>query len=243
MIYRFVILLSVASALVIAGAFTLLKGIHKKNEDIFNKKNILASVEKVIKQDYEKSVAELSSTEVEDIFEKNITQFVIDAAGEDLTESAGVAASEVDMARERKLATPERKWPLFVYQANTGKKYYILSVRGNGLWDEIWGNISLEEDFNIIAGAVFDHKGETPGLGAEIKDNAGFSQQFEGKRIYNENGQYVSVTVQKGGARDAYKDYEVDGISGATVTADGVTDMLYEGIRQYEPFFDKLRNK
>ena len=77
-------------------------------------------------------------------------------------------------------------------------KFILVSVRGSGLWDEIWGSIALEDDFNTITGATFDHKGETPGLGAEIKDNPKFPSQFVGKKIYDENGEYVSVQVKKG---------------------------------------------
>ncbi|MCB0597465.1 MAG: NADH:ubiquinone reductase (Na(+)-transporting) subunit C, partial [Phaeodactylibacter sp.] len=131
----------------------------------------------------------------------------------------------------------ERRLPLYIYEHN-GEKFYILSVRGNGLWDEIWGNIALKSDGNTIAGAAFDHKGETPGLGAEIKDNPSFPAQFEGKKIY-EDGQFVSVKVRKGGAKN--KEHEVDAISGATVTSDGVTEMLYRGIEYYQPFLKEVR--
>jgi Na+-transporting NADH:ubiquinone oxidoreductase subunit C len=90
---------------------------------------------------------------------------------------------------------------------------------------------------NTVAGVSFDHAGETPGLGAEIKDNAAWKAQFVGKKIYNDAGEFVSVTARKGGAID--KNHEVDGLSGATVTADGVTDMLYEGLKSYEPYMEE----
>ncbi|MCP3894235.1 MAG: FMN-binding protein, partial [Bacteroides sp.] len=110
---------------------------------------------------------------------------------------------------------------------------------GNGLWDDIWGNIALEDDLNTVTGAMFDHKGETPGLGAEIKDNPSFAKQFEGKKLYEDDGDYVSITVQKGKAKNLV--HEVDGISGATVTCVGVTEMLVRGIRYYEPYFKQLK--
>ena len=81
--------------------------------------------------------------------------------------------------------------------------------------------------------------GETPGLGAEIKDNPTFANNFKGKKIYKD-GEYVSINVRKGGARDKWHD--VDGISGATVTADGVDEMLYRGIKYYEPYFEKAKS-
>src|SRR5690606_7287922 len=119
----------------------------------------------------------------------------------------------------------------YVYAGDDGKKFFILSVRGSGLWDEIWGNVALEEDLRTLAGASFDHKGETPGLGAEIKDNPAFSAQFLGKTIYDQTGEFTSVTVRKGGAKDPAN--EVDGISGATITCNGVTEMLDRGIQYY----------
>jgi Na+-transporting NADH:ubiquinone oxidoreductase subunit C len=101
--------------------------------------------------------------------------------------------------------------------------------------------VALKSDLNTIAGATFDHKGETPGLGAEIKDNPSFAEQFEGKEIYESDGDYVSIKVRKGGARDPK--HEVDGISGATVTADGVSEMLYRGLKYYQPYIDKVKQQ
>jgi Na+-transporting NADH:ubiquinone oxidoreductase subunit C len=87
---------------------------------------------------------------------------------------------------------------------------------------------------NTIVGASFDHAGETPGLGAEIKDNPKFSANFVGKKIFDEEGEYVSITARKGGAKDPMHD--VDGITGATVTADGVTKMMKSGVIKYLPY-------
>jgi Na+-transporting NADH:ubiquinone oxidoreductase subunit C len=79
-------------------------------------------------------------------------------------------------------------------------KNYILPVRGNGLWDEIWGFITLEADGNTIKGVAFDHKGETPGLGAEIKDNKNWKEQFVGTKLF-EGDEFVGVDVVKGGVK------------------------------------------
>ena len=140
--------------------------------------------------------------------------------------------------KEKKKADAEQILPVYIYTTSDSKKYYIVSVRGKGLWDEIWGNIALEKDLNTIAGVAFDHKAETPGLGAEIKDNKDFSGQFTGKKIYDDNG-FRSVYVRKGGAKN--DTYEVDGISGATITADGVSEMLKRGLKYYEPYFKTIK--
>ena len=108
------------------------------------------------------------------------------------------------------------------------------------LWGPIWGYIALKEDLNTILGAVFDHKGETPGLGAEISLDW-FQEPFQGKTIF-EGDEFVSVKVAKGGAEEDDM-HAVDGISGGTITADGVTAMLEERLGNYVPFFESMRKE
>ncbi len=235
-IIRFVLIMTTLAALILASMNTFLAEKHTQNEKIYNKRAILAAVGQHL--DGGKSPEDLTDQEVETIFSSNIKSYVLDMKGNVVE---GRDAESVDMAKERKKPEPERLLPLYVFTNGQGASYYILSIRGNGLWDEIWGAVSLEEDLRTVAGASFDHKGETPGLGAEIKDNPGFPSQFIGKTIYNEAGEYTSVVVRKGGAMD--KTHEVDGISGATVTSDGVTEMLQRGLRYYEPYLNTLKTK
>lgn len=227
----FILILTATVAVVLTGLREVTKSKADLNEEIFEKRAILSAVEDHLPDG--QLVKDLSDEEVLNIFE-GIEQITLDMSGNVVED---ISAEDVDMAKERKKPEDERILPLFVYEQG-GEKYYIVSVRGNGLWDEIWGNIALESDLNTITGAAFDHKGETPGLGAEIKDNPSFAEQFEGKKIYDD-GEYVSVTVRKGGAKDP--EHDVDGISGATVTADGVTEMLYRGIKNYQPYFEKIK--
>ena len=241
-IIGFVLAMTSIVALLLTSLFSLWKEKSDENEAIFNKRSIL----KAVGNDLGKSVDDLADEDVKQIFSERIDQKVLDMKGNEV-ESATVAergykgnmAEHIDMAKERKLEEGERLLPLFVYNKSDGGKYYILSVRGNGLWDEIWGNIALSDDQKTVVGATFDHKAETPGLGAEIKDNPAFAKQFEGKKIYSESNEYTSVIVKKGGARNQAS--EVDGISGATVTGDGVTEMLVRGIKYYEPYFKNLK--
>ncbi len=230
-IYMFTIAMTSVVAIVLGLMFFGLRPVHERNEAVFNKRAILAS----LGGNLPKSVADMSDAEVQEIFDDNMTTYVINSAG---TIVEGAKIENVDMAKERKKPEDERQFPLYVYN-NGQEDFYILSVRGNGLWDEIWGNIALKSDLNTIAGTSFDHKGETPGLGAEIKDNPKFAAQFEGKQIYDYNGTYTSVIVRKGGAQNPT--YEVDGISGATVTANGVSEMLNRGIRYYLPYLEKIK--
>lgn len=230
-------------SLVLAGMTTSLKGIHKKNEAIFNKKAILAAIQTKLGDDVKAS--NLPDDEVLSIFTNKIEQYVIDYDGNKVSAEQveargykGGQAENVDMKKEKKKPEEERIFPVFVYE-DGGKKTFIISIRGNGLWDEIWGNIAISEDFKTVEGASFDHQGETAGLGAEIKDDAGFAKQFQGKSLYDDQGNFTSVVVKKGGARNPR--YEVDGISGATVTGNGVSDMLYKGVKYYIPFFETIK--
>ncbi|MBV6653114.1 MAG: NADH:ubiquinone reductase (Na(+)-transporting) subunit C [Mameliella sp.] len=230
----FILILTATVAVSLTGLREATKEQSATNEDIFNKRAILTAVENYLPDG--QKVADLSDEQVLDLFAQ-MEQPVVDMEGNLL---ADVKAESVDMAKERKKPEAERKLPVYVYDQG-GQKFYILSVRGNGLWDEIWGSVALKSDLNTIAGAAFDHRGETPGLGAEIKDNPSFARQFEGKEIYKESGDYVSIHVRKGGARDPK--HEVDGISGATVTADGVSEMLYRGLKYYQPYLSKIKQQ
>lgn len=230
-IVTFILILTASVAVALTGLRQATESKAKLNEEIFEKRAILSAVEDHLPNG--QKVKQLSDQEVLDIF-KNVNQVTLDMSGNPVDD---VMAEDIDMAKERKKPESERLLPLFIYEQG-GEKYYILSVRGNGLWDEIWGNIALESDLNTITGAAFDHKGETPGLGAEIKDNPTFAEKFKGKKIY-EDGEYVSVKVRKGGAKNP--EHEVDAISGATVTSDGVTEMLRRGIKYYEPYFKTLK--
>ena len=125
--------------------------------------------------------------------------------------------------------------PLYISNID-GSEKYIIPLRGTGLWGPIWGYISLDNDMNTVYGAVFDHKAETPGLGAEINRDF-FEKPFNGKRIFDLEGDFVSIAVVKGGAKE--NDYHgVDGISGGTITSDGVTAMLKERLDKYLPYFE-----
>ncbi|MCB0658133.1 MAG: NADH:ubiquinone reductase (Na(+)-transporting) subunit C [Saprospiraceae bacterium] len=235
----FTLVLTIVSATILSLLFFGTKDRADLAAKIFEKRAILSSVGTLL----DKDVSQMTDQEVLDIFKNQVEQEAVDAQG-NVVESAKITQSgyngglpeDIEMAKERKKPEDQRIYPVYIFSAN-GEKVYILSVRGNGLWDEIWGNVAVKSDFNTIVGASFDHKGETPGLGAEIKDNPAFSARFRGKELYDNQGQYTSVAVVKGGVKDP--DHQVDGISGATITSNGVTEMLYRGLKEYEPFFNK----
>jgi Na+-transporting NADH:ubiquinone oxidoreductase subunit C len=231
-IITFIIIMTVVAAVSLAGIRELTLSTSTKNEEIFSKRSVLLTVNDYLGKGL--NVNNLSDDAVLKMFNEQVEQVVLNLDGEVVP---NLLAEKIDLSVEKKKAEADRLLPLFVFK-NEKEKFYILSVRGSGLWDEIWGNIAVKSDLNTIAGVTFDHKGETPGLGAEIKDNPTFPGQFIGKQIFKDGE--VAVLVRKGGSQD--KTYEVDGISGATITCDGVTEMLQRGIAYYLPYLETIEN-
>jgi Na+-transporting NADH:ubiquinone oxidoreductase subunit C len=147
---------------------------------------------------------------------------------------------ELALQEKAKKGEAERPaiFPIFKLEKD-GKEYYSVPVYGLGLWGPVWGNIAFESDFNTIAGAIFDHKGETPGLGAEI-NQSWFEGEFTGKTIFDKQHKFVSVAVVKGGVANSPIDpaHGVDAISGGTITSNGVSDMLQNCLKNYVPYIE-----
>jgi Na+-transporting NADH:ubiquinone oxidoreductase subunit C len=217
-------------AVVLAFVVTGLKPIHDLNEAVFKKRDILSAV----KYELPTPIDEMSDEDVAAFFESKITQVVLDANGQ----KVGDNADAIDMKKEEKKPLEERKYPLYIYKSEKGT-FYLTSVRGNGLWDKIWATVAIKDDFNTIAGISFDHVTETAGLGAEIKDNEAWKRDFIGKQLYNDQGEYVSVEAVKGGVKKP--DHQVDAIAGATITSDGVSEMMDRGMKVYLPYFESLK--
>lgn len=148
---------------------------------------------------------------------------------------------QLDLKAEVKKGESDKTplWPIFVINKD-GQTTYVVPVRGQGLWGPIWGNIAFKDDFNTIEGATFDHKNETPGLGAEIHTQW-FENEFKGKKIFNDNGKFVSIDVVKGGVKNSNipPSHGVDAVSGATITSNGVTAMLENCLKNYVPYIEK----
>lgn len=225
-----------ASALVIVVAIALsvvsfkLQPIQYKNIEVEKKQNILSSVG-------------ISSTPADaaELYEKYITDsYLIDEKGNRLEGDA----FNSDLKKELSKPEGEKRLPVFVC-TQEGHSYIILPVRGKGLWGPIWGYLSLEEDFNTLHGAIFDHKGETPGLGAEIAMDW-FQAPFKGKKLFDSDGVFTSIHVYKGGKGAAQvagdTEHGVDAISGGTITSKGLEDMLNKDcLIYYKPFLEKSK--
>jgi len=155
-----------------------------------------------------------------------------------------VNAFNIKLALEIKKDLDNQRFPLYIANLDN-TKYYIIPLRGNGLWNAIWGYIALKEDINTIEGISFGHQAETAGLGAEITEDW-FINSFNDEKILNSNGEFVGIYVSKSNNDPDNidkNDNEVDAISGATVTGDGVSDMIKERLENYLPYFKNITNE
>jgi Na+-transporting NADH:ubiquinone oxidoreductase subunit C len=223
--FGFAVVMVVIVASLLAIAAISLKPFQEKNVVAEKRQNILTTIG-----------IEVSREEAANAYQQNISDsYVLNYKGEVVEGEA----FDVDLGVEVKKSKEEQQLPIFVSEKE-GKKTYILPMRGKGLWGPIWGYLALKEDMSTISGAVFDHKSETPGLGAEIS-LGWFQEPFIGKTIYD-GETLVSVKVVKGGAKEGDM-HGVDGISGGTITADGVSKMLSERLNMYSPFLESKRNE
>jgi Na+-transporting NADH:ubiquinone oxidoreductase subunit C len=224
-IFAIVMVLIVATLLSVAAIS--LKPFQAKNVEIEKKTQILTSVEKGL----EASEAENKNAYIEAEYDKYITKsYTVNVKGEQVEGNAFL----IDLQKEYALPLEEQRLPVFECQEDDGSIKYVFPIRGKGLWGPIWGYIALKDDMNTVLGAIFDHKGETPGLGAEI--NTGwFQAPFKGKQIFDGSGKFASVAVVKGGAAPGDL-HAVDAISGGTITSVGVSNMIFDSMSKYEKF-------
>lgn len=228
----YVIGFSVACTVILGAMLSLAAvGLQEKQAeaiDLDKKKQILGAVMTLKEGD-----------DVKAIYAKRIKALVIDANGD---EKQGAVAEKVDIGKNYKLSPEAREYPVFkfVSESNADEvEAYILPVYGNGLWDRIWGYLAVGGDLKTVKGIVFDHKAETPGLGARISDKE-IQQRYVGKKLYDEKGTFMSVTMLKSEKGNMLDDYKVDGMSGATMTANGVNKMIKSYVAAYQPYLDKV---
>ncbi len=140
--------------------------------------------------------------------------------------------------KEKALIEANLPFPVFIAEVE-GETYYIFPLQGTGLWGPIWGYLSLKDDMNTVYGATFDHQGETPGLGAQIATPK-FQSMLDNKTIF-EGDQYVGISVLKGGGGKT-NPHAIDGITGGTLTSNGLGEMLYRSLKMYVPYIKSVQN-
>ncbi len=220
-VYSIVIVIVVAFLLAFASSY--LKPKQDVNVALDKKRQILAALniwglnDKQVAQEYAKVILQ---DEIIDTLGR-VTQ-----EGTQGGEDAGFKLGSSDY-KAGKLA-------LFVCQVN-GHTKYVVPIYGMGLWGPINGYIGIDEDKNTVCGAYFNHESETAGLGAEIKDSRAWQDQFIGKNIRkNDEGGVALSVVKKNEVTDTT--VQCDAVTGATLTSDGVSLMLKDGLSKYLNF-------
>ena len=242
---KYTILFAIGMVVIVGSllAFTAssLKPNIKENERMEKQQNILYAMG--VNENGASDIVFVSTDKVAEEFSKYISkQLVVDASGNAVENNE---AYLIDVKKEQAKAKngQTRALPLFVGEKE-GQTFYIAPIRGKGLWDAIWGYIAMDENM-VIQGAYFDHKGETPGLGANIKQRY-FMDDFYGEKLLTESGEFKGITVAKGNndPKNLIKDdYEVDALAGATITGDGVSAMIKSDLKLYLPYFNNLKNQ
>lgn len=228
----YIVLYAAALTIVCAGllafASQALKPRQDANIELERKSNILSTVMQLKDGD-----------DVTSIYNSRIREFVIDFNGNKVEKKA----TDINIGVEYKKAPEQRLLPVYEFlneTDNTKVENAVLPVFGFGLWNTISGYISLESDFNTIKGASYAHAGETPGLGARIATEE-IQDRYIGKQIFDGDN-LVSVVMQKGEGMDYTADvHKVDGMSGATLTAKGVNNMLKDYFACYKKYLEKNR--
>ena len=224
--FFFAIVMVVIVGTCLAAVSVGLKPKQDKNTIIKKKMDILGALK----------IEGVSRKNAEELYDKYVLSdenLVLNALGTPIEGEA----FDIDIKKEFKdknLPLGDRKYPLYIAEIDGARKY-VIPVVGSGLWGPIWGYIALNEDQSSIFGAKFDHKGETPGLGAEIKQDF-FTDRFLTEVISVDN-QYKKITIVKDGS-GADKMHTVDGITGGTITSKGVEEMLHRTVQVYVDYFN-----
>ena len=216
-----------------------LKPTIDENKRIEKQQNILYAMG--VNENDESSAIFIADDKVGAEFAKYITKQIVITNGTDIVEDD--QAYLIDVKKEQSNAKEglERRLPLFIGEKE-GKTYYVAPIRGKGLWDAVWAYIAMDENM-VVQGAYFDHKGETAGLGANIKERF-FMDDFIGEHLKDDSGNFVGIAISKSNADPLNKDKtdnEVDAIAGATITGDGVAAMIKSELRLYVPYFNTLK--
>lgn len=219
------VIIVVIVAFLLAFVFQALKPMQDANVALDKKKQILNSL----------NIRDLNDAQADAKYkEVVVADRVIDEKGKVLLpgttggEDAGFKLESKDY-KEGKLA-------LYICRVN-GETKYVIPVYGMGLWGPISGYIALNSDKSTVYGVYFNHESETAGLGAEIKDNKAWQEKFQGKKLFkNGDDKAIALSVEK---KVEDPTTQVDAVTGATLTSNGVRDMLHEALGKYLVFINQ----
>jgi Na+-transporting NADH:ubiquinone oxidoreductase subunit C len=234
--FGFAIVLVAVVGTVLALLSMGLKDKQNQNEEVKKKMDILKAMLPIEEGD------KISRKNAEETFKNYINEadaIILSADGKVI--GTGPDAFKIDIQKDFKDKTidkKDRKYPLYIGKKD-GETIYIMPVVGKGLWGPIWGNVSLGDDKKTIIGVSFGHKGETPGLGAEITQQFFKNRWLDDETIADENGDFTKFEIVKDGTGGKPK--KVDGITGGTITSKGVEEMVNRSLAVYTTYFKTLK--
>ncbi len=227
----FAAIVCVVCSLLLSATASTLKTRQDYNVELDRKLNVL----KAFGVDIKPAGQSLPASAVEDYFKNNITELILDGATGQPVE--GLSSSQVD---SKELAA-RKKLPLYIWKEQGAIVKYAFPVSGKGLWSTIYGYLALEKDMATVKGVTFYRHGETPGLGGEC-EKPWFQDNFKGKQVMVDG--VPQFEVVKGKVADRYpqgNNHAVDGISGATLTGNGITKFVRQDLELYEKYFRSQR--
>ncbi len=237
--------LCLVCSVMVSATAVVLRPLQEANQRLDRKRNILAAAEVFVdKAHIEAAFAQIETRFVDLATGEYVTD--IDPAGYEQRAAARDPERSIEVAKARDIAGINRRAkivPVYLVKNQRAKDIIILPVRGYGLWSTMYGYLALEADANTIAGIKFYDHAETPGLGGEI-DNPDWQEDWKGKALFDAQGQ-LALRVVKGTVDPQAKTakYQVDGLAGATLTSNGVTNMIryWVGADGFGPYLDRLR--
>jgi Na+-transporting NADH:ubiquinone oxidoreductase subunit C len=226
--FAFSIVLVIVVGVVLSSLSIGLGPLKKANVEVKKKMNILSalgveSTRKDGSEKYEKFILDSYVISHDGVLQENLP-----------VEKQAFSLDVQKQFRDKTIKLEDRLYPIFESKKD-GDILFVLPVVGKGLWGPIWGFIALADDYETIVGTSFDHKGETPGLGAEISQSF-FEDRYIGEKIVI-NGDFTPISVVQNGS--GFEDQKVDGITGGTITSKGVEKMVNETMKVYYKYFSK----
>lgn len=223
----------IVCSLLLSGATALLKKQQDLQVELDRRINVLKAFGTPVTDARGRKI---SAAEVDRIFAEHISELVLDAqTGKPIPDLTSADVSRDELEQKVRL-------PLYVWKDGGKPAKYAFPISGKGLWSTIYGYLALDKDLGTIVGATFFRHGETPGLGGEVSSDW-FQKQFAGKKVFAD-GRLLGFEVVKGPVRNKYpggSDHAVDGISGATMTGNGINVFLNRDLERYEKYFRSIR--
>ena len=228
--------ITIIVSFILSLASTKLGPIQDRNIEIDQKRNILKSIGL--------DISSYNENNIINEYKSRIKNIILDLKGNLITNINHADLKLIENNQTGQISYFHDQSEYLLAYKSLDPSAFIIPISGKGLWSTLYGYFALQDDYNTVNGITFYEHGETAGLGGEV-EKKWFQDNFIGKKIYNENDELISIMVVKGKASDVLNDefinHGVDGISGATITSNGVTNFLLRDLKRFKIFFDKKR--